>query len=63
MTAQSQPCDDAGPVARAAGETTPSAACDLCGRDCSASDFNDAADMIVCPMCLEDMIYAHNQQH
>jgi len=35
--------------------------CGLCGEPCSADpDIEAVAGLTICPICLEDMIYAHD---
>jgi len=32
--------------------------CDLCGARCQPDDWSDAAGMVICPRCMEDMLDA-----
>lgn len=32
--------------------------CELCSEPATADDFNDAAGMVICPRCIEDMLDA-----
>jgi formylmethanofuran dehydrogenase subunit E len=32
--------------------------CDLCGSRCTPDDWSDAAGMVICPRCIEEMLDA-----